>query len=88
MWPVAEAPLSVAIAIALSTERRETAANTTMSGVVASYYDQQNEEYPLHACYPETVAPPDERAASRTQSDDVLAAATEHCARGGLDPAQ
>eukprot|EP00969_Alexandrium_andersonii_P145517 6435889-Alexandrium_andersonii.AAC.1 len=58
-WPVAEAPLSVMIA--LSTERCETA-NTTMSGVAASYYDQHNEEYPLHACFPETVAPPDERA--------------------------
>eukprot|EP00969_Alexandrium_andersonii_P169644 7499234-Alexandrium_andersonii.AAC.1 len=76
MRPVGDAPLSVVIA--MSMERCETA-NATMSGVVSSYYDQHNEEYPLRACYPETVAPPDERAASRMQSDAVLAAATERC---------
>eukprot|EP00969_Alexandrium_andersonii_P249004 11004521-Alexandrium_andersonii.AAC.1 len=67
MWPVAEAPLSVVIA--LSAERCETA-NTTMAGVVSSYYDQRNEEYPLRACFPETVALPGKRAASRVQSED------------------
>eukprot|EP00969_Alexandrium_andersonii_P087761 3871334-Alexandrium_andersonii.AAC.1 len=68
-------------------DRCETA-NTAMSGIVASYYDQHDEEYLLCACFPETVAPPDGRAASRMQSDDVLAATAEHCARDGLDPAQ
>eukprot|EP00969_Alexandrium_andersonii_P075827 3342793-Alexandrium_andersonii.AAC.1 len=59
-----------------------------MPGVVASYHDQHNEEYPPHACYPETAPPPGERAAARVQSYDVLAAATKHCVRGGMDPAQ
>eukprot|EP00969_Alexandrium_andersonii_P040975 1796730-Alexandrium_andersonii.AAC.1 len=59
-----------------------------MSGVVASYYDQHDEEYLLHACYPETTPPPGERAVTRMQSEDVLAAATEHCIRDGMDPAQ
>eukprot|EP00969_Alexandrium_andersonii_P305482 13502993-Alexandrium_andersonii.AAC.1 len=62
MWPVAEAPLSVVIA--LSTERCETA-NITMAGVVPSYHDQRDEEYPLRACFPETVAPPVEAGSIR-----------------------
>eukprot|EP00969_Alexandrium_andersonii_P129431 5719507-Alexandrium_andersonii.AAC.1 len=85
MWPVAQAPLSVVIA--LSTERAETA-KITVAGVASSYRDQHDEEYPLHACFPETVAPPVEGAASRMQSEDILAAAAEHLASGGLDPAE
>eukprot|EP00969_Alexandrium_andersonii_P303802 13429449-Alexandrium_andersonii.AAC.1 len=85
MWPVKEAPLS--LVMALSAERRETA-SATMSGVVASYYDQRNEEYPLDACYPPTVQVPDERRAARVESEDVLAAATEQRRQGGVDPEQ
>eukprot|EP00969_Alexandrium_andersonii_P091018 4017553-Alexandrium_andersonii.AAC.1 len=60
-----------------------------MAGVASSYHDQQqDEEYPLRACFPETVAPPAEGAPSRMQSEDVLAAATEHLASGGLDPSE
>eukprot|EP00969_Alexandrium_andersonii_P319700 14123410-Alexandrium_andersonii.AAC.1 len=66
MWPVEESPLSVVLA--LSAERRE-AASATMSGVVAPYYDQHNEEYSIDACYPPTVQAPDERREARVESE-------------------
>eukprot|EP00969_Alexandrium_andersonii_P075133 3313399-Alexandrium_andersonii.AAC.1 len=62
MWPVAAAPLNVLIA--LSTERAETA-DPAAAGVTASYNDQHpedDEEYSLQPCFPETVAAPSQSA--------------------------
>eukprot|EP00969_Alexandrium_andersonii_P274199 12119800-Alexandrium_andersonii.AAC.1 len=59
-----------------------------MAGVVASYFDARNEQYPLEACYPPSLQVPEERRMARPDSEDVLAAAAEQCRQDGVGPDQ
>eukprot|EP00969_Alexandrium_andersonii_P057737 2544054-Alexandrium_andersonii.AAC.1 len=75
------------VVLALGAERQETL-NTAMAGVVASFYDTHNEQYPLEACYPPSLQLPEERRMARPGSEDVLAQAAEECRKIGVGPDQ
>eukprot|EP00969_Alexandrium_andersonii_P296574 13105314-Alexandrium_andersonii.AAC.1 len=57
-----------------------------MAGVVASYYDVRNEQYPFETRYPPSLQVPEKRHMARPDSEDVLAAAAKQCRQGGVGP--
>eukprot|EP00969_Alexandrium_andersonii_P236311 10432767-Alexandrium_andersonii.AAC.1 len=68
------------------------AANMAAASVAASYADQhpeEEEDYALERCFPETVPAPAESAPAGPEpgSEDILVAASDYLENSGANPA-